>query len=187
MSNKLIIISGPSGSGQDSVIEGLAKLIPFDRVITTTTRSMRPTESNGHPYYFISRDEFAKKIENKEFFEYAKHYNDNFYGVTNEEINKAEMCDKVVIWKIDYQGVMDVKKKLPNIPAILIIAPIDVLEERIKNRDGVAGEYLKDRMNYTKKWLKHTDIYDYRIENQNGRLNETIQAVKAIIDKITRI
>lgn len=185
MPGKLIIISGPSGSGQDTVIEGLAKLMPIERVITTTTRAMRPGESVGKPYYFISQDEFQKKIDNQEFFEYAKQYNDNYYGVTNEEIKRIEMSGKIVLWKMDYQGVMDVKKKMPNTPAILIMAPLDVLEQRIRHRDGATDKYIQERMDYTKKWLKYTDIYDYTVENQEGHLDETIENLKAIIDKIT--
>ena len=185
MSGNLIIISGPSGSGQDTVIEGLAKLMPIERVITTTTRAMRPGESAGKPYYFLSQDEFQKKINNQEFFEYAKQYNDNYYGVTNEEIKRIEASGKIVLWKMDYQGVMDVKKKMPNTPAILIMAPLDVLEQRIRHRDGATDKYIKERMDYTKKWLKYTDIYDYMVENQDGKLDETIENLKAIIDKIT--
>ena len=158
--------------------------MPIERVITTTTRAMRPGESDGKPYYFISKDEFKKKIKNQEFFEYAKQYNDNFYGVTNEEIKRAEVSDKVVFWKMDYQGVMSAKEKIPGISAILIMAPLDVLEQRIRHRDGATDKYIKDRMDYTKKWLKYTDIYDYTVENQDDHLDETIQKLKAIIDKI---
>ena len=184
MSSNLIIISGPSGSGQDSVIKGLEKFFSIERVITFTTRAMRPGEAEGKPYYFISKDEFKKKIKNKEFFEYAKQYNGNFYGVANAEITRVRDSGKPGIWKIDYQGVINVKKKMPDIPAILIIAPLDVLEERIKKRDAATDKYIKDRMNYTKKWLKHTDIYDYIVENKDGHLDETVRQVKKVITKI---
>lgn len=187
MSKNLIIISGPSGSGQDSVIEGLENFFSIERVITVTTRSMRQGESIGHPYYFISKDEFKKKIKKQEFFEYAKHYNGNFYGVTRGEIKRVRASGKIGIWKIDYQGVIDVKKKIPNTPAILIIAPLEILEQRIRHRDGATDKYIKDRMDYTKKWLKYTDIYDYIVENKDGHLDETILAVKAVIDKIIKI
>lgn len=186
MSEKLIIISGPSGSGQDSVIEGLAKFFPIERVITITTRPMRPGESSGKPYYFISEDEFKKKIKNKEFFEYAKQYNGNFYGVTHEEIERVKSSGKIGIWKIDYQGVISVKEKLPGTPAILIVAPLEVLEKRIRRRDKATEKYVKDRMSYTKKWLKYKHIYDYTVENKDNCLEETILAVKKIIERIVK-
>lgn len=184
MSGKLIIISGPSGSGQDTVIEGLEKLMPIERVITTTTREMRPGESNGKPYYFISKDEFKKKIKKQEFFEYAKQYNNNYYGVASEEIKRVKDSGKVVLWKMDFQGVMSAKRKLPGIKAICIMAPFDVLEKRIRNRDEATDKYIKQRMTYTKKWLKYMDIYDYTVENKEGHVAETVQAVKAAIEQI---
>ena len=99
-SNNLFIISGPSGAGEDSIIEGLKSHFPIERVITTTSRPMRPGDSNGNPYYFISKEEFKKRIEEEKFFEWAQEYNDNYYGVTHEEINRVIDSNKIGIWKI---------------------------------------------------------------------------------------
>ena len=84
----IFVIYGPSGSGQDSVIEGVQKLIAVERVITTVTRPMRQAESQGHPYYFISRDQFEKKIEQKELLEYLQKFDGVYYGVTTEEVER---------------------------------------------------------------------------------------------------
>lgn len=184
MQNNIFIISGPSGSGQDSIIEGLKKYFSIERVITTTTRAMRDGESQQNPYYFISKEEFKKGVEANSFFEFAKEYNNNFYGVTFQEIERVKNCGKIGIWRIEYQGVITAKKLTPNIIAILITAPLDVLEQRIKNRDKNASEqFIKNRMEYTREFLKHKDIYDYEIENKQGRLNETIKKVANIIEK----
>lgn len=177
----LIIISGPSGAGEDSIIEGLVKRFPVERVITTTTRKMRSSESQGHPYYFISKEEFEDKIKDGAFFEYAKHYNDNYYGVSSNEIERVKRSDKVGIWKIDYKGTISAKEKMPDIVAILITAPLEVLDRRIRKRDGVTDEYIKERMDYTKKWMNHQDIYDYKVENEEGKLVKTIDEVEGII------
>jgi len=180
--NKLVIISGPSGAGEDSVISGLAKLLPIERVITTTTRQKRPGDTDGHPYYFISKEEFERGIETVKFFEYARHYNDNYYGVTFEEIERVKKCGKTGIWKIDYKGVIQARKLMPAATAILITAPLDVLESRIRRRNQVTDEYVSERMEYTKEWFKHIDIYDYVVENEEGKLGETIEKVRAIIE-----
>jgi guanylate kinase len=179
----IIIISGPSGAGEDSIIDGLAKHMPIERVVTTTTRSPRDGESEGNPYYFISNEEFEKGIKEDKFFEYAKQYNDNYYGVTYNEIERVKQAEGVGIWKIEYKGVMEAKKKLPGIPAIYINAPLNILEQRIRGRKGVTDEYVAERMAYTKEWLKHLDIYDYQVENEQGKLGDTIQKVKNIIEK----
>ncbi|MFA6550912.1 MAG: hypothetical protein WCV41_00050 [Patescibacteria group bacterium] len=179
--NKLFIISGPSGAGEDSIITGLKKIMPIERIITTTTRSPRSGESNGDPYYFISPTEFQIGIEQKKFFEYAQEYNDNYYGVTFEEIERVKNSGKIGIWKIEYKGVMTAKKLLPGITAILINAPLEILEQRIRRRDRVTEEFVAERIRYTEEWLKHKDIYDYEVINEEGKLEEAIQKVAEII------
>lgn len=177
----LFIISGPSGVGEDSVIDGLEKRFPIERVITTTSRALRPGDSEGHPYYFISRDDFQKGIVDGKFFEWAKQYNDNLYGVTHEEIRRVIESGRVGIWKIDYQGVVTAQKLFPGIVAIMLTAPLEILEARIRRRDSATEEFIKERMDYTKEWFKHINIYDYIIENEEGELDRTIEKVATLI------
>lgn len=181
--NNIFIISGPSGAGEDSIIDGLKKTAPIERVVTTTTRTMRPGEKSGREYYFISHDDFVKLIEEKKLFEYAKEYNDNYYGVTYDEINRVKNSGKIGIWKIEYKGVVTAKKLIPGIIAIFINAPLKILEKRIRRRDNVSEEFIKNRLEYTKEWLRHLDIYDYVVENEEGKLNQTISRVSKIIKK----
>lgn len=179
----LFIISGPSGVGEDSVIDGLEKRFPIERVVTTTSRTMRPGDSDGHPYYFISRSDFEQGITEGKFFEWAKQYNDNLYGVTHEEIRRVAESGRIGIWKIDYQGVITAKKLFPGIIAIMLTAPLPILESRIRKRDTVTEAFIRERMEYTKEWLKHTDIYDYTIENEEGKLEQTIEKVAGLIEE----
>jgi len=179
--NKLFIISGPSGAGEDSVIEGLEKLLPIKRVITTTTREKREDELNGESYYFISEKEFKKGISENKFCEHTRHYNNQFYGVTKEEIKKAIKSDKIGVWKIEYKGVIAAKKIFPQIVAILIAPPsFEVIRQRLLKR-GESEEFVQGRMDYTKEWLKHKGIYDYEVVNYEGKLDETVNKVKKII------
>lgn len=187
MFQNLLIISGPSGAGEDSVIDGLAKLMPIERVITTVTRSPRAGESDGHPYYFISTKQFEQKIVSGEMVEYAKHYNGNFYGVTKTELERVAASGNIGIWKIDYKGVETAKKMFPGIIAIFITAPLEILEERIRSRGNVTEDYIAERMAYTREWLKHTDIYDYTVTNEQGKLDQTIHESLAIIKKHTKL
>lgn len=178
----LYIISGPSGSGQDSVIEGLEKLLPLERIITTTTRLKRNGESDGHPYHFVSKEVFEKGLKEEKFLEYACHYNNEYYGVTFDEVKRVQNSGKRGIWKVDYQGVKNIKKIFPEIKAILITAPPDVLEMRIRRRDPYRSEEsLAERMSYSKEYLTHVNLYDFVVENQENKLNEAIQKVFSII------
>ncbi len=179
--NKLFIISGPSGAGEDSVIDGLKKFLPVERVITTTTRKKRSDVFTEDPYYFISKKEFEKGIFGNKFFEYAQEYNNQFYGVTNEEIQRVIESGKIGIWKIEYKGVMTMKKIMPEVTAILITTPsLEVMKQRLLKR-GETEEFVRQRMDYTKEWLKHKDIYDYEVVNYEGKLDETVEEVKGII------
>ncbi|OIO18399.1 MAG: hypothetical protein COY69_02120 [Candidatus Magasanikbacteria bacterium CG_4_10_14_0_8_um_filter_32_14] len=177
----IIIISGPSGVGEDSIIEKLSDRIVLERVVTTTTRPMRPGETEGHPYFFINKEEFLEKVKSKKFFEHAEEYNGHLYGVTFDELRRVENSKKVGIWKIEYKGVIKAKKLISNIVAIFINAPLDVLESRIRRRDKADDAYVAERMKYTKEWLKYRNIYDYEVENTEGRLLESVDKVESLI------
>jgi guanylate kinase len=180
--SKIFIISGPSGAGEDSIIEGLKKKFPIERVITTTTRAMRPGESNGYPYYFIAKEEFRKGVESGKFIEWAEEYNGNLYGVTKEELERVAMSGKIGIWKIEWKGVITAKKMFPEIKSIFVTVPdIKILEDRIRRRDNVTDEHIKERMEYTKEWMSHADIYDYTVVNEEGKLEEAIRKTAEII------
>ena len=181
--SKLFIISGPSGAGEDSVIDGLKKFLPIERVITTTTRKKRSDVFSEDSYYFISKEEFEKGIAENIFFEYAQEYNNQFYGVTNKEIQRVIKSGKIGIWKIEYKGVITIKKLMPEVIAILITTPsLEVMKQRLLKR-GETEEFVRQRMDYTKEWLKHKDIYDYEVVNYEGKLDEAINEVKDIILK----
>jgi guanylate kinase len=181
MEKPLFIISGPSGAGEDSVIEGLRSHFPIERVITTTSRAMREGEQNGEPYFFITDTEFRNRITDDEFVEYAEQYNGKLYGVTKGEIERVRNSGKIGIWKIEYKGVMQAKKQFEGIIAILIDAPIEVLEDRMRRRGGMTEEQIRERLEYTREWLRHRDIYDHSVTNVEGKLDETIEQVANII------
>ncbi len=178
----IFIISGAAGSGKDSVIDGLQSLLPLNRIITTTSRAMRPTESEGQPYYFVSPEVFKQSIEANEFVEYSVNENGGLYGVTKTELERVSALTDIAIWRVDWKGVVSIKELYPEIPAIYISAPLEILEKRLRTR--VAGKdehYFEERMAYTREWLKHLDIYDYRVENEEGALEQTIERVARII------
>lgn len=182
--NNIIIISGPSGAGEDSIIEGLRAYTKVNRAITTTTRDMRPGETEGVPYYFTSQEDFEKRIANNEMVEWAKQYNGNLYGVTKTELERVNSLPGIGTWKIEYQGVITARKLFPEIRSILIMADsLEVLADRIRKRGGVTEDFIAERMEYTKEWLKHEDIYNYKVVNRQGKLPEAIAEVVSILKK----
>jgi len=178
----IFIISGPSGAGEDSVIKGLQKKRDFDRVITTTTRAVRPEDQPGRTYYFVSKEEFEQGIKENRFFEYALADRGNYYGGTYSEIERVKKSPLPVLWKIDYQGVLTAKKLLPEAKSIFIFAPPEVLRQRLLKR-GESEEMIRKRLEYAKGWYENEGIFDYKVENKEGKLEETIEKVLAIIQK----
>jgi guanylate kinase len=180
MYSNIFVIYGPSGSGQDSVIEGVQKQIPLERVVTTVTRPMRPTEAQGHPYYFITKEAFEEKIDNDELLEYVKKYEGDYYGVTKDEVERVAQSGKIGIWKVDFAGAIDLKQRFPELTVICINAPLSAIERRIRKRDNPTEKYLQARLQHIREWLPKS-IYDFKVENEDGKLEETIKKVCSII------
>jgi len=180
---KIFIISGPSGAGEDSVIEGLRTYFPIEKIITSTTRKKRPYEKNGKDYYFLSHAEFKKKIKNNEFFEWALEDQGNYYGGSLEEIKRVLNSDKIGIWKMDYKGVLNAKKILPEAISIYLHVPLKTIEKRLKNRKIHDKSFVQERLNYARGWYKNREIFDYEVNNKEGQLDKTIEKIAKIIKK----
>jgi len=184
--SNIFIISGPSGAGEDSVITGLKDYFPLEKILTTTTREMREGETNGVQYWFISKEEFITRRDKGEFIEWAEQYNGNLYGVTVQEVDRVRSAGKIGIWKIEYKGVMTVKEKFPEIKSIYIAPPsLEILKQRIMKRDKVSEEFINERMEYTKEWMQHENIYDFKVVNEEGKLDEAVKKVVDIIENNT--
>lgn len=179
----IFVITGPSGAGEDSIIEGLKKILPVEKLITTATRQMRPGESQGNPYYFIAKEDFIKGIGEGKFFEYALEDGGNYYGCTFEEIRRVENSDKIIIWKVDYQGALKAKKLIPDTVIIYLDVPPEVIEKRIRKRTTVTEDFVKGRLEYAKGWYDKRHFFDYTITNDDGKLAEAIAAAAEIIRK----
>ena len=110
----LIVLSGPSGVGKDSVLNRMKERgLPFHFVVTATTRAKRPAETNGQDYFFVSSDEFARMIEANELLEYAIVYND-YKGIPKYQVRDALASGKDVIMRIDVQGAATIRKLVPD-------------------------------------------------------------------------
>ncbi len=180
----VFIISGPAGSGKDSIIDGLMSILPVERIITSTTREKRSGETEGNPYYFLSHDTFQQNLQAGNFVEYSINENTEYYGVTKSELERIKKINRIALWRVDWKGVVNIKKIYPEIIAFYISAPLSILETRLRSRDkGKDEQYFKERMEYTQEWLNHLDIYDYHIKNEEGKLNEAIEEVSTLIKK----
>jgi len=178
----LIVISGPSGVGKDSVLEVMkARGLPFHFVITATTRAPRPEEVDGVDYFFLSQDEFAKMINEGELLEYAVVYKD-YKGIPKSQVREALASGENVIMRIDVQGAETVRELVED--ALLIFLTPQNEEElinRLKKRDTETQESLKLRIATTRQEYKKIDLFDYVVVNKDDQLDETVDTIEAII------
>ncbi len=166
MKTRMILVAAPSGAGKSSFVEKLtAEDSRIHDVITYTTRPMRHHESEGKPYFFISNEEFQKKLKEDFFIESAQVHT-NFYGTSYEQIRLAWAKDKVVIMDIDIQGVETFKAKFPDAKTVFILPPsIAELRRRVIKRDGTPPADLDVRMLNAEKEMAKASEFDVQIVN----------------------
>lgn len=190
MKPKIFIISGSAGAGKDSVIRLIKeKRKDLHWVITTTSKQPREDESQGNPYYFITKEEFLNLVENNGFFEYENVYGDNYYGMTKKEIESACASGKNIIWQIDYRGHRKIRKILADqIVSIFILPPsLEIAEKRIRSRSNIDEEFVRERLELAKKEIAAASEYDYTVVNEENRLEETVKRVEEIIDENLKV
>jgi len=178
----LIVISGPSGVGKDTVIEWMeAQGLPFEFVVTATTRPPRPNEVHGVDYLFLTKDQFAEMIEKDELLEYAVVYED-YKGVPKEQVRLALKSGKDVVMRLDVQGAKTMRGLAPE--ALLVFLTTQDEEElvrRLTARKSEDTEGLKLRIATARQELKQIDLFDYVVVNRENHLNKTLDTIMAII------
>lgn len=164
--NGLIIISGPSGVGKDSVITRIRHLDPSILLsISATTRAPREGEIDGVSYRFVSEDDFKVRIENSEFLEYVK-YCGNYYGTLKRPIDKAIHSRRKIILKIDVQGAIKVRGLYPGCLSIFILPPdMESLQERISLRNSDDQGSVALRLKRAESEIANAKFYDIIVEN----------------------
>ncbi len=178
----LVIISSPSGGGKDTVINALAKLLPkATRLITTTSRPPRPGNVEGVDYYFVTVDEFKRRLEAGAFLEYNI-YAGNYYGEEKAILDNCLANFDIVFTQIDVTGKHALDKiKFPHLAIFLAPENLEVLRKRIEKRGGVEPDQIEKRLEIAKKEIKESADYQYRIVNVEGKLDETIAKITEII------
>jgi guanylate kinase len=178
----LIVISGPSGVGKDSVVQRMKERgFPFHFVVTATTRERRENEVHGVDYLFVSKEEFARMIDENELIEYAIVYGD-YKGIPKAQVRDAFASSKDVIMRIDVQGAESVRKLAPNALLIFLTCESEEeLERRLRERKTESADSLALRIATARKEFQRIDAFDYVIVNQDFHLDDTVEKVRAII------
>ncbi len=178
----LFVLSAPSGTGKDAVIRRLKEQgVPIRVSVSVTTRSPRSEEVDGVHYYFISREEFSRMLEQDELLEHAEVHG-NWYGVPRKPVREWLAAGEDVLLKIDVQGAATVKQKVPQAIFIFLTpTSIDELKQRLDTRQSETEDDRARRLADALHELEQQQWYDYVVSNRQNHLDEAVEQVKAII------
>ena len=180
MKHSLVVVSGPSGVGKGTIVKTLVKRREdVVESVSCTTRAPREGERHGREYFFLTKEEFLRRVQENDFLEYDEHFG-NYYGTPKSFV--AEMLEsKSVILEIDVVGALNAKKAFPQSVLVMIAPPsVDELERRLKGRSTETDEEIEKRLSRLEYELSQKDKYDFVVINDN--LEKAIADVENILD-----
>lgn len=179
----VIVLSGPSGVGKDSVIRRLKERdLPLHFVITATTRDPRPGERDGVDYFFVTKQRFQEMIDQEELLEHTLVYTD-YKGIPREQVRQALASGKDVILRVDVQGAATVHSLCPD-AVLIFLTPADNTEltQRLTERKSESADSLKIRLETARQEMEHLPEFDFVVENTDGKLDEAVDSIVCIIN-----
>jgi guanylate kinase len=178
----LVVITGPSGVGKDSVIARLKEVGPACHVtVTATTRPKRPNETHGRDYYFVDADEYRRMLDAGEFLEHATVYGYG-YGTPRSPVRAALAAGTDVLLRIDVQGAATIARLVPGSIRVFLAPPsYEELEHRLRNRKADDPDVIARRLKTAHEELQRAGECDYVVVNEDGRLDETVCRIAAIM------
>jgi guanylate kinase len=179
----MMVISGPSGVGKDTIARLLIERRPdaLYFVVTATTRQPRSDERDGVDYFFVSNDEFARMIEKNELLEYAIVYND-YKGVPKKQIRDAFTSGRDVIMRVDVQGAATIRKLLPNAVYVFLgVESESSLERRLHERRSESDSQLTLRIATARKEMERVREFDYYVVNSDNEQETTVHKMLSIM------
>lgn len=189
----LIVVSGPSGAGKDTICQKLIKENSnIWMSVSMTTRKPRPLEKDGVDYFFVSSEEFENKINDNTFLEYAS-YNDNYYGTPKDKVEEKLNEGKDVILVIDINGAVNIKKIIPSALFIFIMPPdMETLKNRLIGRKTESKDKIVKRFITAYNEVNNYKKYNYvvvndKIEDAVNKVKSIIQSEKCRVDRIEDI
>ena len=175
----VFVVTGPSGAGKGTLIQLVLPRFPaLEVAVSATTRAQRPGEENGRHYWFLTREEFDRRIEAGEFLEWVD-YVGNRYGTLNSEVDRLRALGKAPLLELETEGALRVKRRVENALTIFVTAPVEELERRLQERATESSGVIEERMETAHRQLEERNEFDYVVENDDraaaaDRLSEIV-------------
>jgi guanylate kinase len=177
----VFVVTGPSGAGKGTLIKGLAERVSgLEVAVSATTRPQRPGEADGHDYWFLSDDEFTRRVDAGEFLEWVPYVSGHRYGTLRSEIDRIAADDEVCVLELELEGALKVQDEVPRSVTIFIAADVDELERRLRERATESTGEIDERIELARGQLERAHEFRYMVRNDD--IERATAALAAIVE-----
>jgi guanylate kinase len=162
----VIVVTGPSGAGKGTLIAELLRRLPqLEHSISATTRERRPGEQDGREYWFLTPEEFARRVRAGEFLEHVTYVSQRCYGTLRSELERIARGGRICVLELETEGALNIKRTVPGAVTIFISAPVAELERRLKERATETHTEIGERLRLAHEQLEQAGEFDHVIVN----------------------
>jgi guanylate kinase len=180
-SRPVFVVTGPSGAGKGTLIKGLLERVDgLEIAVSATTRPQRPNEVDGHDYWFLSDEEFTRRVEGDEFLEWVPYVSGRRYGTLRSEIERIAHEESVCVLELELDGALTVQREVPGSVTIFIAADVDELERRLRERATESTGEIGERIELAREQLEQAHRFRYMVRNDD--LERATAALVALVE-----
>jgi len=177
----VFVVTGPSGAGKGTLIKGLLeRVFGLEIAVSATTRPQRPGEANGHDYWFLSDEEFTRRVEADEFLEWVPYVSGRRYGTLRSEIDRISGDDCVCVLELELEGALKVQDEIARSVTIFIAADVDELERRLRDRATESTGEIGERIDLAREQLERAHEFRYMV--RNDEIERATAALAALVE-----
>ncbi len=175
----VFVVTGPSGAGKGTLIRTLVERLPeLEVAVSATTRPQRPGEEDGREYWFLTPDEFAARVEEDAFLEWVEYVSRKRYGTLRSEIERIAAHGRICVLELEVDGALRVQEEVPGACTIFIVADVEELERRLRDRATESTGEIEERITIAHHQLEQAHRFRYMVRNDDvGRASEVLAAI----------
>jgi guanylate kinase len=186
----IVVITGPSGAGKGTLIRALVERMPeLEVAVSATTRARRPLEQDGVDYYFLTGDEFDRRVAAGEFLEYVTYVSGHRYGTLRDELARIRDDDRIPVLELETEGAKRVQRQIPDALTIFIDAPPEELERRLRERATESSGEIEERVELARRQRGEAGEFDHVVVNDDleRAVDEVAGILREVLDSVGTI